>query len=74
MRGKVIRTFPERGFLFVKDEEDRTRFIHAKSFVNALEFHEAKEGTRVEFVPEDNSEAGSEGSNKLRGKDCILDG
>lgn len=72
MKGAVIRTLPERGFLFIKDEENRTRFIHANSFVEPLEFHEAKVGTRVEFTPVDNAERGSADSNRLRGIKATL--
>ena len=72
MRGVVIRTLPERGFLFVQDDDGRTRFIHANSFVTPMDFHEAKVGAHLEFVPIDNAERGHESSNKLRGKDCVL--
>ena len=72
MIGIVIRTVPENGFLFIKDEEENTRFIHAKSFTEPMEFHEAKVGTRVEFTPESNTERASATSNRLRGIDAVI--
>ena len=67
MFGTVIKAVSERGYLFLKDDDGRTRFIHASSFVIPLEYHEATEGVRLEFTPVDNSERGNEKSNKLRG-------
>ena len=51
MRGTVIRLLPNKGFGFVRDEDGRTRFIHAKNFIIPGTFDLLIEGNILEFDP-----------------------
>jgi len=51
MRGTVIRLLPNKGYGFVRDQEGRTRFFHAKAFVNPNDFDLVMEGFVLEFSP-----------------------
>jgi cold shock CspA family protein len=51
MRGTVIRLLPNKGFGFVRDSENRTRFIHAKEFTVPGTFDQLQVGYVLEFEP-----------------------
>lgn len=51
MRGTVIRLLPNKGYGFVRDQEGRTRFFHAKAFINSSDFDLVMEGFVLEFEP-----------------------
>ena len=51
MRGTVIRLLPNKGYGFVRDQEGRTRFFHAKAFVVSGDFDLVMEGFCLEFEP-----------------------
>lgn len=51
MRGTIIRLIPNKGFGFIRGDEDGiSRFAHARAFT-ALDFDRAREGQAVEFTP-----------------------
>ena len=51
MRGTLIRILPNKGYAFVRGDDDHvTRFAHAKAFLpDASAFDHAREGQSVEF-------------------------
>lgn len=49
MRGVVTRTFPDKGFAFVRGTDGVSRFVHA-SWCRGL-FDMLREGTEVDFTP-----------------------
>jgi len=51
MRGTVIRLIPNKGYGFVRDQQGRTRFFHAKAFTNSGDFDLVMEGFKLEFDP-----------------------
>jgi cold shock CspA family protein len=52
MRGTIIRLIPNRGYAFVRGNEDNiSRFAHARSFTDPLAFDRAREGQAVEYDP-----------------------
>lgn len=51
MRGTVIRLLPNKGFGFVRDANNQTRFIHAKNFAVPGTFDRLQEGCVLDFEP-----------------------
>jgi len=51
MRGTIIRLLPNRGFCFIRGDDNISRFGHARAFTHPLDFDQAREGQAVEFTP-----------------------
>jgi hypothetical protein len=71
MKGTIIRMIPNKGFCFVRGEEDGlTRFALARSFKPMVDFERAREGSAVEFTPVKITKDPK--GNGLRAEDIIL--
>lgn len=53
MKGVVIQVIPEKGYAFIKGEDNLSRFTHARN-VKDWKFDFLKKGTLVEFDHQDN--------------------
>jgi cold shock CspA family protein len=51
MRGTIIRMLPNKGYCFIRGDDNISRFGHARAFVDPLAFDLAREGQAVEFRP-----------------------
>jgi cold shock CspA family protein len=51
MRGTIIRMLPNKGYCFIRGDDNVSRFGHARAFVDPLAFDLAREGQAVEFRP-----------------------
>ena len=52
MTGTIIRLVQNRGYAFVRGDDDNvSRFAHARSFSDPLAFDQAREGQAVAFDP-----------------------
>ena len=51
MHGTIIRMLPNRGFCFIRGDDNISRFGHARAFKNPLDFDTAREGQGVSFQP-----------------------
>jgi hypothetical protein len=51
MKGTIIRLLPNRGFCFIRGDDNISRFGHARAFTHPLDFDQAREGQAVEFTP-----------------------
>lgn len=58
MRGVVTKTFHNKGFLFVRGEDNVLRFAHCREFQPPVAFDLSKEGSTVEFEPYTHPERG----------------
>ena len=70
MRGYIYRIYRDSGFVFIRDEEGRSRFGHVKHFPSQEVFENLKERQKVVFTPvyEDTAKG-----NKLRAEDITLE-
>lgn len=66
MRGTVIRLLANHGYGFVRDQEGRTRFFHAKAFTNSGDFDLVMVNYVLEFDPVVTEEG------KLRGENVEI--
>lgn len=57
MKGRITAVIRARGFGFLLDEENRSRFFHANEVRGAL-FDDLREGLHVEFDPVEIPERG----------------
>ena len=54
MKGTVVTVFLNKGFCFVRGQEDREmRFAHCRSFKDSTQFDTIAEGNAVEYEPVD---------------------
>lgn len=53
MRGVIVRIIASRGFGFLRGEDNRSRFFHAKSVVPSGTFASLTEMAEVEFHHEE---------------------
>jgi len=51
VRGVVVRTFSDKGYVFVKGPDGISRFVHA-TYVQWGMFDTLQTGTKVEFTPD----------------------
>lgn len=65
MKGKVIRIIADKGFGFIKGEDNKEYFFHRSAVKNA-QLESLREGSEVEFEE-------SEGSKGLRAEDVYLE-
>lgn len=49
MRGTITRILPNKGYCFIRGDDNISRFGHARAFSDPLEFDQAREGQAVEF-------------------------
>jgi cold shock CspA family protein len=73
MKGTVFNIERDRGFAFIRDENNASRFVHAKDFRTPLDFDFLYEGQTVEFTPLQliPGDPGYKG-NGLRAKDVVV--
>jgi cold shock CspA family protein len=65
MTGTVVRLFLNKGFGFVRGQDNVSRFMHARDLKDPSEFDRLHEGTGVTFVSRDFSDR-DVGGNGLR--------
>lgn len=51
MTGTIIRILPNKGYCFIRGDDNISRFGHARAFVDPLGFDQAREGQACEFRP-----------------------
>ena len=51
MNGTIIRLMPNKGYCFIRGEDNVSRFGHARAFRDPLAFDQAREGQAVRFTP-----------------------
>ena len=51
MTGTIIRLIPNKGYCFIRGEDNISRYGHARSFRDPLAFDTAREGHAVSFDP-----------------------
>jgi cold shock CspA family protein len=70
--GTVIRVIPPKGFGFVRGDDDITRFVHVRDFVNPRDFERLREGMGVKFVSVEFNDTKQKKGNGLRGVEVEL--
>ena len=51
MTGTIIRLIPNKGYCFIRGDDNISRFGHARAFTDPLAFDTAREGQAVDFNP-----------------------
>jgi len=51
MTGTIIRLVPNKGYCFIRGDDNVSRFAHARAFVDPLAFDLAREGQAVRYTP-----------------------
>ena len=51
MTGTIIRLIPNKGYCFIRGDDNISRFGHARAFRDPLAFDTAREGQAVSFDP-----------------------
>ena len=54
--GKVSNVIRRKGFLFIVDADDKSRFVMARHLAPCIDFDRLAEGVAVEFTPVSNRE------------------
>lgn len=59
MKGVVTKVFHNRGFAFIRGEDNVSRFAHCRAFVLPVAFDMLREGDIVTFEPSDEGSKGN---------------
>ena len=73
IKGVIIQIIPNKGFGFIRGDDDYTRYFHAKDVIPIRAFDKMFIGQRVKFTPIDLSPDGEKRNNGLRGVQVEVD-
>jgi cold shock CspA family protein len=51
MKGKILNVIRRKGYLFIEDEEEVSRFALARNLADCLNYDDLMVGQKVEFTP-----------------------